>query len=299
MKKILKRFVCRVARAYHADINCRFDAFEEKIESQYLQTMETFLINEKVSQTTDWTTNYKYQYYTLIKRLTAVETPKDLKLEWMRIGRANDGGYLMIPLEHASNGVAYSFGICDDTSWDHDMAKMGYEVYQYDHTIDKLPEENPMFHWEKIGITGSLETDELKELSTLLKANGHFSLKHMILKLDVEGAEWDVFANITEDVLKSFDEIVVEYHGILDYKNCCNIQKALSNVHTTHAPIHVHANNYGKLDFCGDIVMPDVLEVTYINRNICETVKMNIALPLELDMPCCKSRAEICLGNWQ
>lgn len=265
-------------------------------ECQYLHTLYSFCLNEKVSETTDWKKNYKYLYYDMVKKLTSVEIPISMNIEWCRIGRDNDGGYLMLNLDNTSK-IAYSFGICDDTSWDRDMANLGYEVYQYDHTIEKLPEQNSHFHWKKIGITGNDETDNLKRLSTLLSENGHEMTRHMILKIDVEGAEWDVFANMTETELRQFDEIVVEWHDILD-NDRKQVEKALKNVSVTHAPVHVHANNYAKVDFCGDILMPDVLEVTYLNRQISDTRIEEIALPHELDMPSCKRIPEIWLGNW-
>ena len=36
--------------------------------------------------------------------------------------------------------------------------------------------------------------------------------KNMILKIDIEGSEWNSVNDISEDVLKQFKYILIEYH---------------------------------------------------------------------------------------
>ena len=55
----------------------------------------------------------------------------------VRTGKHYDGGYIMLDDFHAGD-IAYSFGICDDVSWDKDMASRGYDIFMYDHTIDMI-----------------------------------------------------------------------------------------------------------------------------------------------------------------
>lgn len=59
---------------------------------------------------------------------------------FVRIGRKNDGGYVMFD-DFESRKYAYSIGIADDVSWDRDIASRGLDVYMYDHTIQGLPEK--------------------------------------------------------------------------------------------------------------------------------------------------------------
>ena len=68
-----------------------------------------------------------------------------------RIGRDFDGGYVMLD-DFAGVEATYSFGIAQETSWDCGIADLGIDVFQYDHTIEALPEENPRFHWLRSGI---------------------------------------------------------------------------------------------------------------------------------------------------
>ena len=44
-----------------------------------------------------------------------------------------------------------------------------------------------------------------------------FNLKHAALKVDCEGCEYDLILNASDDALKAFDQIIMEYH--YGYKN--------------------------------------------------------------------------------
>ena len=103
----------------------------------------------------------------------------------------------------------------------------------YDHTINRLPYENPRFHWKKIGISGKKTSYNLKDLDTLIIENNHISEKNMILKLDVEHWEWPAINDLDEATLKKFKYILVEYHfygeSNPEYKIYYNVMKKLFN----------------------------------------------------------------------
>ena len=81
----------------------------------------------------------------------------------------------------------------------------------YDHTINKLPYENPRFHWKKIGICGKNKNHRnLKDLETIIKENGHNNQNNMILKIDVTYGEWDSLIDVDEKILNQFRFILIE-----------------------------------------------------------------------------------------
>lgn len=198
----------------------------------------------------------------------------------------------------SDNKIAYSIGISKDVSWDLGMVAAGYQIYQYDHTIKRLPEENPAFHWKKIGITGEKETLDLKNLTTLLRDNKHADASGMVLKIDVEGYEWNVFAGLMEETLLRFDQIVAEIHNLTAEEDRELKIKALENLARTHKVIHIHANNYGSVDYCGDLMMPDTLEVTWLRKELCTDVRYTGILPRPVDRKCNAFSPEILLGYW-
>ena len=78
------------------------------------------------------------------------------------------------------------------------MAQRGYEIFMYDMTIDGLPQENEHFHFFKEGIAGTeIKERNLNTLSNFIKRNGHEDKTNMILKMDVEGAEWGFLSTIS------------------------------------------------------------------------------------------------------
>ncbi|RVK62323.1 hypothetical protein CN155_01655 [Sinorhizobium meliloti] len=237
-----------------------------------------------------------------IKDLMSLMRPEDVvdAGPFVRIGKQNDGGYIMYEPGLAGL-VAYSFGINDDVSWDADMAKRGFDVYMYDHTIEALPYEDSKFNWLKQGILGTGETPELKTLEHFLRMNDHFDRSDMVLKIDVEGYEWDVFAEVSDEVISKFQQIVVEYHWFDHVQNqelVTKMQKGLSRLHRLFAPVHVHANNYCDVAVIGNVPIAPVLEITYLRRSSFRTVTSTKTFPTAMDQPNNPGLPDIWLGSF-
>ena len=222
-----------------------------------------------------------------------------------RVGRHGDGGYLMVNCMRG--GIAYSLGINDDVSWDEDMADRGYEVYMYDHTIDRLPAERKEFHFFKCGITNRLGVenacDRMNTLENFLRENRHEHQNDMILKMDIEGAEWDVLAEVEEKILSQFSQIVVEYHGLVGANGDMverKILPSLRKINRTHKLVHLHGNNMGAYIKWGNKIFPDAVEATYVHCGLPAVLgaKKGIKLPNVLDEPNDPNRSDIVLGNW-
>ena len=217
--------------------------------------------------------------------------------ELVRIGRDYDGGYIMLE-EFVSSMIAYSFGISDDVSWEKDMAKRGIHSFMYDHTINGLPENNEIFHWEKRGICGSQPIELCKTLEEFIEFNGHAGKKDLILKMEVEGAEWDVLESVRTETLASFSQVVLELHDMNNpalYNQICSV---LSKLGKTHQCVHVHGNNYRSYQRIGNLVVPDVLEVLYVRKHDHIFESGNHFYPRYLDMPNSTLRNDIVLGVW-
>lgn len=233
---------------------------------------------------------YFYDYMKAVKKATSVY---GADVNFIRTGRKNDGGYVMADCFEGVK-TAYSLGICDDVSWDKDMAERNIDVFMYDHTIDKLPEENPRFHFFKCGIGGKSE-GMFKTLDDLISENGHENDNNMILKMDIEGSEWDVIEKT--EALPKFSQIAIELHDL-----CLGaderIVRCLEKLAETHVPVHIHANNCSDVCFFGDAMLPDALEITYLRRSDFEFSENTRFFPTPLDMKNDTSKPEIILGKW-
>ena len=236
-------------------------------------------------------------------RLMILLTIKDIEDSvhaFCRIGRDFDGGYVMYDDFDSYNvKIAYSFGINDDVSWDKDMAKKCFNIFMYDHTIKALPEENEFFHYFHLGIGDKDDCQrELMSLQTILQTNGHENVSGMILKMDVEGAEWSVLSKISSSILKQFKQIVIEFHNLNQPELYSDICLSLEKINLTHQLVHIHANNYRLGVKAGKYILPDVLEATYLNRDLYKFKDSTKSLPVRQDMPNDKECPDIILGNW-
>lgn len=257
----------------------------------------SFCLNEVIRRQTNIEQTDIYQYYKKLHHLTALWKITDPMVQKCRVGRAHDGGYVMIQ-PFSSRKIAYSIGICDDVSWDKEMAEYGYEIYQYDHTIESLPEENEAFHWKKTGLTGLAETEELKNLATIIQENGHETCAGMLLKMDIEGYEWDLLRTCSQDILNQFDQIVMEIHWLND---CCAYEKILAgleNLTRSHAVVHVHGNNFRYAAFCGDMITPDVMEITLVKKDLYHMEAADRSCTEEIDQVNRANSQDIWTGIW-
>ena len=195
-------------------------------------------------------------YYLLSKK-------KVLGYKKIRIGNNKDGGYILLN-DLKTIKIGYSFGISREISFDKGLADKNIDVFMYDHVINKLPFENPKFHWKKIGLTGSITNrNNMKTLSELIFSNGHSKEKNMILKMDIESYEWNVFQYLPFKNLRQFKYIVGEFH----FSNSRKIQyyyNILKKLLETHQIFHIHCNNCGRIIKLNGYAICNLLEISFI-----------------------------------
>ena len=242
------------------------------------------------------------EYFRELVETLQIKHPKNFSLA--RAGNVNDGGYILINNLSNRNGIAYSFGINDDVSFDNAIANCGYDVFMYDMTIDDLPYHRPEFHFFKEGIGGKFDSvQKLDTLDHFIQRNGHQNQRNMILKMDVEGAEYDFIEQTDLKTLEQFDQMTFEFHDVImgiNLERANRIISCFKKLNQTHQVIHLHANNNGQVITYEGGKYPELLEVTYANRANYEFIdNEEIILPLpNLDSPNLPQYPEITLGNW-
>ena len=216
----------------------------------------------------------------------------------VRVGRPFDGGYVMID---AFDGIeaAYSLGINDDISWDSEIAQRDIDIFQYDHTIEDLPYQSSRFHWQKIGIA-AFSSGNMMSITDIIENNGHGESKNLLLKCDIECAEWEALQHTSKKTLSQFSQIVIELHDIYRLGDPTDffVRHGLVNLTNSHKVVHIHGNNYGGIRTIGGISVPNVLEVTLLRKDMGEFIPSASVFPTSMDMPCNKDRADIFLGSF-
>lgn len=239
------------------------------------------------------TLNYDFQRRIVeVSKTLRVERVIDSTIEFSRFGNQFDGGYVMVH-DFNEKDALISLGVGNDVTLDAKLAKIIAKIHFYDHIVDKLPHsvQNAVFYKEEIGYfkEGSVTLEE-----TILRLQ---PAGEMILKMDIEGSEWEVLENTVS--LGAFKQIVVEFHGLHQLTNLNYFIKtasALRKIHSTHAPVHLHANNYAPLAILGNSFVPDVIEVTYLSRSRYKTELFEPLPGAKFDSPNCSLIPEIGLS---
>ena len=244
--------------------------------------------------------NASLEYYERLRALLKIK--RVVGKNFVRVGRHHDGGYLMV--DNFAGSVAYSFGISNDVSWDTDIARRGYEVFMYDPTIDDLPARDAKFHFFREGIAGvEMRDRNLNTLENFIRRNGHEHADNMILKMDVEGAEWSFLSTVAPETLSRFDQLVFEFHFLTEPKNQSEMNATLAcvkKINQTHSLVHLHANNFAPFMIVEEkILIPNLLELTYVKTSNYELADdEDIYLPRDEDEPNNQYKLEIPLGYW-
>jgi len=216
----------------------------------------------------------------------------------IRIGGPGDGGYVMLDDFAAVTG-AISCGIGDDDSWDLDIASRGIPTFQFDGSIDRAPTSHANLHFFPRNVVADQEKGET--IGGILR-NCVQSPGPCLLKMDIEGAEWDVFDRMDLDDIRAFSQIVCEFHHFNYAPDVDWLERALRTVGKLSAAmqvVHVHGNNCGALTSVWNVPFPIVLEVTFANRARYQFAECEEIFPTALDQPNWPDAADTFLGRFQ
>ena len=184
-----------------------------------------------------------------------------------RFGEAHDGGYLMCANLLSSVEAAYSYGIAGYDGWGCDISrKLGVSVHQYD-CFDlrhpSCPGGDAVFHAECVGAQPSSDEGRLFDtLRNQIARNGD-AARRLVVKMDVEGAEWDSFLYAPDTVFEGIDQLQVEFHHVDEVRFVAAMQRVKQFFYIAH----VHVNNVG----CGPGVQPfpsSYFEVLFVSKRL-------------------------------
>jgi len=245
--------------------------------------------------------------YQRCAELVSLLSPLDLEgARYARLGGHHDGGYVMVDnFDSTTIDAAYGFGIGRNTSWDTAVAARGIDVFMFDHTLPVLPDCGPRCHPRAYGVTGRRTGERLRTLADLVAETGHSQSHKLLMKLDVEGCEWDVLSAAPSRLLEQFSQVVVEYHQLTWATTRTDrfeeFVSVLKKVNETHQCVHVHGNVARLPMWVGPLVLPDILEVTYVRKDDWRGrfSPCTRQFPTDLDEPCEEGWPDIQLGSFR
>lgn len=217
-----------------------------------------------------------------IKKLKPTPTPEGLK----RFGPARDGGYLM-PDDLEGVIACISPGVSLECGFDEEIASRGIDVIMTDASVEGPPSQNPRFRFMRkfVDITSTPQTVHINELCHL-GALAHSS-GDLILQMDIEGAEYRVLASMSDNLLKRFRIMVIEFHGLdqLFSRFAFSFIKPIFEMLTTHhRVVHIHPNNCSLTAKHASLSIPPTMEFTFYRNDRGATGSVRtLAYPHPLD----------------
>lgn len=203
-------------------------------------------------------------------RQALFEAIKPVKLsncEFERVGDKHDGGYVVCKNLLSRAESIYSYGISATDNFGCSLsARLAKPVHQYDCfnvTRPACDGAAPMFHEECVGPEkATIEGRPFDTVDAHIARNGDAG-KRLIVKMDVEGSEWESFLKMPESVMQQVDQLTVEFHGVeeKDYAPAINRLRKVFHV------VNVHYNNWT----CSPDVKPlqaTTFEVLFVNKEL-------------------------------
>jgi hypothetical protein len=200
----------------------------------------------------------------------AVQPVTVTNCEFARFGAANDGGYLVCANLLGDATSAYSYGIEGRDEWGCQISRqIKTPVHEYDCFDPRkpsCPDGTLVFHPECVGpVSETRNGRRFDSIAGHIERNGDDG-KQLIMKMDVEGAEWDTFLATPDVVFEHTDQLIMEFHGVDDERYV----RAVEKLKRFFVFAHLHYNNWG----CKRGVEPFngwVFEALLVNKRIANT----------------------------
>lgn len=208
--------------------------------------------------------------------------------ELARYGEPHDGGYMACRNLLSQVRSAYSYGISGYDGWGCQIAtELKVPVHQYDCFNTTKPvcaSGETIFHPECVASSLSRDADGrlFDSMQAQFAKNGDAGT-HVIVKMDVEGAEWDSMLKTPDPVFDTIDQMIFEFHGV-DDQIARSIEVVLKLKKFFHVA-HLHINNFS----CLQGIQPFggwAYEVTFVSKRLAQVDRgATVTLPTAIDTP--------------
>ena len=221
----------------------------------------------------------------------------------IRVGRPNDGGYVVAKKTLEAADVLLGYGIADDISFEEGFSDTyNKPSFGFDCGVQGIAIKNKLctFIPQCIASDSFIYGNQASstQLATFSQQLNTLNLKgkKIFLKMDIEGAEYDAFEDIYPHA-DSITGIVMELH-FKSLENTIKAIRLLAELQKDFVLINVHGNNYEKTLFTTKLSkgnVPKTLELTFIHKNL--IAKYHFAkeqkFPSPLDMPNSSKRPDL------
>ena len=186
--------------------------------------------------------------------LTVYKSP----FQKIRLGKDNDGGYIIAEVPNPCYKILLGGGIETDISFEEDFINKYPNItsFAFDGTIDKLPKDNINITFIKKNI-GFENNEQNTNIHDIINVNDS-----IFVKMDIEGGEIPWIKSLSDEQMNKFEQIVMEFHFPFTDKEIDVFDKINKN----HYLIHFHGNNNCGVRNHNNVYIPNVFECTYLHK---------------------------------
>ncbi len=232
-------------------------------------------------------------------KLPNIYKPK-FNFKLIRVGKNNDGGYLVGKKSILNSENLISFGISDDWSFEEQFSKINSStnIFAYDDVLSlgwltkNFIKNIKRFLFFQVSFKEFLRTFliifkfknfikitnyekkyiEQKDIPKIIN-----NKNKIFFKIDIEGGEYRIFDELIQ-IKDRIEAIVIELHDIDLHK-----QKIINFIEKSKLIVtHIHPNNYSRLD---NNLNPTCIELT-LERSPDKENNLDLILPHILDQKC-------------
>jgi len=211
----------------------------------------------------------------------------------IRIGDDGDGGYLL-PDDLDGISACFSPGVSHWAPFETDLIGRGIPCFLADASVDEAPIKGASFIKKFVGVIDDDTTIRLDDWVAEFAPNEG----DLLLQMDIEGAEWPVLLNASAAVLRRFRIMVIEFHDLerlMDEHALPIIAGVFARLLRDFHIVHNHPNNYGRTVHKGDLVIPRVMEMTFLRKDRAEASGFATTFPHPFDRTNAPHQADVAL----
>ena len=226
-----------------------------------------------------------------IRELLQKLHPVTVNLPLVRVGGDGDGGYLL-PDDLQDLRACFSPGVDVTATFESDMIAMGVPCFLSDASVANAPIAGELIDFQKKFI-GVVNQDDFVTMDQWVTEKIAGMDGDLILQMDIEGGEWPVLLNISDDLLQRFRVIVLELHGfnaVFDPFGFSMITSCLDRVLNLFNVVHIHPNNSLPLVGPADLKIPRTLEISLLRKDRASVTGFVTSFPHPLDADCAPER---------
>jgi hypothetical protein len=204
----------------------------------------------------------------MMRRLIRRVQPRQTEHALIRVGPANDGGYL-IPDDLDGIRSCFSPGVNNQIEFDLALARRGIRVHMADASVS-APDgmaSNMTFEPMFLGAEDHGSVMTMESWVQKVQEEGDHDL---MLQMDIEGCEYEVIASMSSALMSRFRIMAIEFH-LLD--NLWNpgffrlVAPLFRKLATHHQCVHIHPNNCQGVVDRGGIQIPRIMEMTFLRKD--------------------------------